>query len=161
MSTANDVYGGLAQVGQIKAQVGLGISVCLALSLCAWGGSVIASVSKDKHTANTNATLKSTSCPPSFNCPVVATYDVGGKMYTWSGTMQSPLPATVNVNYNPDKPDDVVQTKPSYKLGATLISCAICIIIFGYLSYYLTMQYKPLAAIEGANAAAGVARAFI
>lgn len=155
------VYNGLAQVGQIKAQVGLGISVCLALSLCAWGGSMIASAAKDKHTANTNASIKSTSCTPSFNCPVVATYDVNGKMYTWSGTVQSPLPSTVIVNYDPAKPEDSVQTRPSYKFGAILVGIAICIVLFGYLIYYLTMQYKPIAALQGADATVGVARAII
>ena len=147
----DQAYTGLAEVGQLRAQVGMVVAVCLALSLCASGGSTIASSLKDKHTATAPATLSQTTCS-SNACTSVATYTVSGKQYTLNGySTGNPVPGTNTVNYDPANPGDAEQTKLPVGLGIGLIVGGLVVVLCGYLVYWLTMSYKPVAALEGAD----------
>jgi hypothetical protein len=145
-------YNSLANIGKLKAQIGLGISVCLALSLCASGAFTLKSYLSDKHTATTRATIMSTSCPPSGSCPASANYTVDSKTYTINGAWTVPLPSAVPVSYDPKNPEDSSQDPPSISLSIILVCAALCVVVIGYVVYTLTMAYKPLAAVEGASA---------
>ena len=127
------------------------VAVCLALSLCASGGATIASSLKDKHTATASATLSQTTCL-SNACTSVATYTVSGKQYTLNGySSGNPVPGTNTVNYDPANPEDAEQTKLPIGLGIGLIVGGLVVVLCGYLVYWLTMSYKPVAALEGAE----------
>jgi hypothetical protein len=156
---AENIYGGLAQVGQLKAQLSLGFSICLALSLCVSGGFALNSAFSDKHTATTTATIKSSSSCSSNTCPGVATYYVSGVSYTLNG--QWGPSETTKIAYDPKNPGDAEQNPPSPVFGITLFAIGICVVIVGYLIYKLTMTYKPLAALSGAGALYDVGKAII
>lgn len=145
----DQAYTGLADLGQLRAQIGMVMAVCLALSLCASGGVTIASSLKDKHTATASATLSQTTCS-SNACTSVATYTVSGKQYTLNGySTGNPVPGTNTVNYDPANPGDAEQTKLPVGLGIGLIVGGLIVVLCGYLAYWLTMSYKPIAALEG------------
>jgi len=153
-------YNGLAQVGQLKAKVGLAVAVCLGLSLCVSGGVSLNSALKNKHTATVDANLSGGSSSCSSNtCPGTATYNVGSTSYTLTGTWPNPLPWTTKVAYDPSNPGDAEQNPPSYTLTIILCSVAICMMIIGFVIYKVTMAYKPVAALEGAGALYNVGKA--
>jgi len=158
---AQNVYGGLAQVGQLKAQIGLGVSVCLALSLCVSGAMALNSARTDKHTATVNATLSSSGSCSSNTCPGLASYKVGSASYTLSGTWNNPLPTSTTIAYDPSNPTDSEQNPPSFTFGFILLTVAVCIAIIGFVIYKITMAYKPIAALEGADAIYNLGRAVI
>ena len=70
---AQGVYNGLAEVGKIKATIGLVVAVCVALSCCASGGMTLA----DKHTAQATASVSNVNCASMTNpCYAPASYTV-------------------------------------------------------------------------------------
>jgi len=158
---AQGVYNGLANVGQLKAQIGLGVSICLALSLCTSGGFALRSFFTDKHTSTVQGSVTPTPCPASTSCPAPIKYTVDGKTYTLNGSFMSPLPATMNVSYDPKNPSDSEQGGRSLALSAFLMGAAVVILIIGYFVYRVTMAYKPVAAIEGAGALYNLGKAVI
>jgi len=158
---AENVYTGLANFGKLKAQVGLGISICLALSLCVSGAYTMKMYLTDKHTAIAKGVITSSSCPMSSSCQATANYTVNGKTFPVTGMWPAPLPSSVDVAYNPENPGDSVPNVPSIGLSVILILAAICIFILGYIVYVLTMAYKPLAAAEGAKTAYNIGKALI
>jgi len=160
-TAAQNVYGGLAQIGQIKAQIGLGIAVCLALSLCVSGGVLIKSTITDKHTTPITATLVASSSCSSNTCPAVASYSVNGKKYTLNGQWANPLPSTATIAYDPANPGDSEQNPPSFTFSIILMVAAICIVIIGFIIYKLTMTYKPIAALEGADAVYNIGKTIL
>lgn len=146
---ADQVYTGLADIGQIRAQIGMVVAVCIALSLCTCGGVTISSALSDKHTATAPATLSKTTCT-SNTCTSVATYNVSGNQYTLNGyTTGNPVPQTNTVNYSPSNPGDAQQNKPPLGLGIGLIVIGLLVVLCGYIMYSLTMSFKPVAALEG------------
>jgi len=147
---AQTAYNGLAKIGELKAKVGLVFAVCIALSMCASGASVINSASKDKHKAKV---IVKTSGSGSVK------YTVGGKTYTYSGSLPSPTPAQVTLAYDPSNPDDAVQNPPDYYTGVGLMLSAILVVICGFVVYKITMSYKPLAAISGAETGINIIKA--
>lgn len=153
-----NVYGGLAEVGKLKATIGLVVAVCLALSCCTSGGLTINAAMNDKHTGTATATLTNTTCT-SNTCTSVATYSVNGQAYKLNVTTGNPAPGSLNVSYDPTKPSDAEQNKPSNVLGFGLIAGGLLVIILGYLFYWLTMNYKPIAALEGVSAIYDVGKA--
>jgi hypothetical protein len=61
------------------------------------------------------------------------------------------MPGTNTVNYDPANPGDAEQTKLPIGLGIGLVICGVFMVLCGYLVYWLTMNYKPVAALEGAE----------
>ena len=61
------------------------------------------------------------------------------------------MPGTNTVNYDPANPGDAEQTKLPVGLGIGLIVGGLVVVLCGYLVYWLTMNYKPVAALEGAD----------
>jgi hypothetical protein len=155
---AQNVYGGLAEIGKLKATVGLVVAACVALSCCVSGGFTIKSAMSDKHTASANATLSNVNCTSNL-CTAVGTYSVSGQTYTLGVNTGNPAPSSVSISYDPAKPSDAEQNKPSTGLGIGLIVGGFIVIIIGYLFYWLTMNYKPIAAIEGAGAVYDIGKA--
>jgi hypothetical protein len=148
---ADQVYSGLADIGKIRAQIGMVVAVCVALSLCTCGGMTIKSALGDKHTETTPVSLSQSTCM-SNKCTSVATYTVDGKQYTFDRyTTGSPVPQNNTVNYNPTNPEDAEQNKPPLGLGVGLIIGGILVVLLGYLAYWLTTSFKPIAALEGAD----------
>jgi hypothetical protein len=154
----DQAYTGLAEVGKIRTQFGMVFVVCLALSLCASGGATINASLKDKHTGTAPATLSNTVCT-SNTCTSVATYTVSGQQYTFNGyTTGNPVPQVNTVSYDPSNPGDVEQAKPPLGIGIGLIVGAILLFLCGCIGYWLTMTYKPVAALEGADTVLSVGK---
>ena len=158
---AQNVYGGLAQVGQLKAQVGLIISVCLAVSMCTSGAIFLKNSLTDKHTKNTSATVSpgSSACSSGSTCSAVASYTVDGKTYSVPGSWPVPLPSTTTIAYDPANPSDAEANPPSTIFGIILLAAACCVLVVGYITYQITMTYKPIAAVEGAGAIYNIGKA--
>jgi hypothetical protein len=77
---------------------------------------------------------------------------VSGKQYTLNGySTGNPVPGTNTVNYDPANPGDAEQGKMPIGLGIGLIVGGILMVLCGYFIYWLTMKYKPVAALEGAE----------
>lgn len=146
-----NVYGGLAEVGKLKATIGLVVAVCIALSCCASGGMTIQVAASDKHTGTSTASLSNVTCT-SNTCTAVATYSVNGTSYKLNVSTGNPAPNSLDISYDPAHPSDAEQNKPSKFLGFGLIIGGILVVIVGCVFYWLTMNYKPIAAIEGAGA---------
>jgi hypothetical protein len=158
---AQNIYGGLASIGQVKAKIGLAVSVCVALSLCSSGATFIRSALNDKHTSKTTATLLTGQSSCSSNtCSGIASYNVNGRDYTCPGNWGNPLPTSTSISYDPNNIKDCQPNAPSPVLGISLIVAALCVVVIGYVVYTLTMKYKPLAAVEGAGAIYNVGKAF-
>jgi len=149
---AQGVYNGLAEVGKIKATIGLVVAVCVALSCCASGGMALA----DKHTAQATAAVSNVNCASMTNpCYAPASYTVSGKEYSIQTTWPNKeTPSTIQVSYDPKNPTDGVQGKPNTMIGLGMILTGFLLVMCGYLIYHLTTKYKPLAAVQGANAIA-------
>lgn len=148
---ASEVYGGLAAVGELKAKVGLACAICIGLSCCASGVSTIKSASSDKHTASVQAITSNASCV-SNTCTADSMYTVDSKDYILKGSWSNVAPTTFTVLYNPSDPSDATQHAPSVGLGIGFIVGGTVIFIFAMLIYWLTMSYKPIAAVSGADA---------
>jgi hypothetical protein len=153
-----NVYGGLAQVGQLKATIGVVVAVCIASSFCASGGLMINAAATDKHTGSASAVLSQVNCN-SNACTAVGTYNVDGKSYTTNVTTMNPAPSNVNISYNPSNPGDGVQNKPSTGFGIGLIVVGFIVVLIGAVVYWVTMSYKPIAALQGAGAIYDVGKA--
>jgi hypothetical protein len=148
---ADQLYGGLASLGQLRAKVGFACAICIGLALMGGGGFLINSTLNDKHSQTTSATLAKNCPAPSPMCQATASYTVGGKGYTLTNEWTQPVPPSVPVYYDPSNPGDATYQKPSWIPGAMLIGVAVLLIACAYLIYSLTMRYKPLAALEGAD----------
>jgi hypothetical protein len=158
---ATGVYSGLADLGQLRAKIGLGFAVCIGLVLCASGGMTISSALNDKHTKTVTATLSNTTCTLNA-CTSIASYNVGGKSYTLLNfPTNNPAPKTVTVSYNPSNPSDSQSNQPSLGLGIGLLVAALFVMICGYVVYKLTMSFKPLAAVEGADMVYGLGKSLV
>jgi len=151
---AQGVYNGLAEVGKLKATIGLVVAVCVALSCCASGGMALS----DKHTAQVTATISNVNCASATTtCVAPANYSVSGNTYSIQTTWPTnKTPATVQVSYDPKNPADGIQGQTSSIVGIGMIVTGFLIVLCGYLIYRLTMAYKPLAAVEGVNAVASL-----
>lgn len=149
---AQGVYNGLAEVGKIKATIGLVVAVCVALSCCASGGMTLA----DKHTAQATASVSNVNCASMTNpCYAPASYTVSGKEYSIQTTWPNKeTPSTIPVSYDPKNPSDGVQGNSPVLFGIAMIISGFLLVICGYLIYHLTTKYKPFAAVQGANAIA-------
>ena len=154
---AAEVYGGLAAVGELKAKVGLACAICIGLSCCASGASTINSATHDKHSVTIQAITSNASCV-SNTCTADGMYTVNSKTYTLKGSWSNVVPATFTVSYNPADPSDATQNIPSAGLGIGLIVGGTVLFLCGLLIYLLTMSYKPLAAVSGADAIYGVGK---
>ena len=156
---ADAVYGGLAAFGQLRAKLGLACAVCIGLAMIGSGGFLINSTIQDKHKETASATLAKNCPAPAPICQATASYTVNGKAYTLTNEWAQPVPTSVPVYYDPANPGDATYQKPSVIPGAVLIGIAILLIACAYLIYTLTMRYKPLAALEGADALADLGKA--
>jgi hypothetical protein len=143
-------YTGLAEIGKIRATIGVAVAVCLGLSMCASGGFMISGAKNDKHTSTATAALSNAQCS-SNTCSSTATYTVGETPYTLGVTTGNPAPNNLTIAYNPSKPEDANQNPPSPVPGFAFIGIGFLVALIGLFAYWLTMTYKPVAALGGAQ----------
>ena len=128
------------------------------MSCCASGAWVIKDAAADKHTASASAVVASTTCT-SNACTGTGTYTVSGQTYTLPVTTGVPAPANVTVMYDPAKPSDAEQNKQTPEMGYALICGGFLLVLCAILGYWLTMTYKPVAALGGVSAIGQVGQA--
>ena len=150
-AVGQNIYGGLAQLGKLQATLGLVLAFCIAASCCASGGVTIKNAAADKHTATASAVVSGATCTSNV-CTGTGTYTVSGQTYTLGVTTGVPAPANVNIIYDPVKPSDAIQNKTSPAVGYALIMGGFCLVMCALIGYWLTMTYKPVAALGGAGA---------
>lgn len=139
-------YSALATAGKIKAIFGLVFAASIASSLCTVGGLSL----RDQRSASTNGTTSGT-CSSTV-CTAKVSYTVSGVSYSIPATFVNVVPPSVNVYYNPSNPSDA-STSPSSKITGFIFSAAgLFVLLLGILIYWLTTRFKPLAAVEGADA---------
>ena len=144
----SNVYNGLATLGRVRAMVGLVLAVSIASSLSTSGAFMIRSAMSDKHTAKTTGTL-SANCVSNV-CTGTVTY-TGGTL-SWMGN--APAPKTVDVWYDPKNPKDAELGHDSTTGGIACIVCGLCVLIIGYLIYWVTQQSKVAAGLYGVDTVA-------
>ena len=87
---------------------------------------------------------------------------MSGKQYTLKEySTGNPVPQTNTVNYDPANPGDAEQSKAPLGIGIGLIVIGILMVLCGYIGYWLTMKYKPIAALEGAETVYNVGKAVL
>lgn len=155
--TTDTVYTGLATFGRIRVII---MTVILSLiSMALLIGGVYMTISK-KNYASATAVLSNVQCSPpnsqgQINCNFTVTYTVDGKTFSKSISQMNSNPLTdgsvIDIFYNPQNPSEIYigDYAPS-KTGWILIISAIALGLLTALIYFLTMKYKPFAAVEGA-----------
>ena len=144
-TVAKDVYSGTATIGRVTAIIGIIFGTIFGII-----GIMIAfflrSVLK-KYSESTTGTI---SCSNgNFMCNVQ--YTVNGKQYT-SPASSGVNGQTVNVNYDPNNPNDVSIGVQSY-LGFWIILVISLLLLVGpWINWYFVNKYKPYAALEGVKA---------
>lgn len=173
MSAVETIYSGAATIGEIKSVVYLIVGLCLTLCL-----SMSASFSimyKSPRTAETQANVVDDS-----DCKEHTTKTSDGKTHTntqcltnikyniANQTLTKNIPTgsqslrsgnTITIKYNPSDFNDVSYNEmPLSTVGWIVSGVAICIALFVMIYYYLINQYKPLAALEGANTSINIVK---
>ena len=150
MSTANQVYQGLANVGKAKATVGVVIAALVASSLCTSGAMTMNNAIHEKHTEQIQATVSNVKCTNNV-CTITATYQVNGNSYSINTTVGAPAPDKITLYYDPKNPADSETFRTSKSLAYVLMMGGLCVIVIGIIIYSLTNRFKVVAAVEGAD----------
>ena len=153
----NTIYSGAAEIGKVKATLGLIIGSIIVLVMMLISYFLI--TSKDVYKATIKSTVSSSTCSADTkgnkSCTVGVNYTVNNKAYT--GTVNSNVAYDVGdslvVKYNPDNPNDVTantmsQNTIGYLMSAGSVVVGVIIVVY----YVMVSKSKAFAALSGAEA---------
>ena len=163
---ASKIYSGAATVGRVYSWVGAIVGTLFGLGMIAVG--IFLRRQESSRSGSETATVVSSSCSSINNqkdCTASITFPsckTGASVDT--GSSEKIKGQKIPVIFNPKDACNTVQGK-STKNTASIVSIAfigfgIVAILGGWLHVYLTMKYKPVAAVSGAADTVGlIARA--
>ena len=130
------------------------------VGLCLLSVAIYLITKKDSLTAETDATITSSTCNVvtsgqnyTYNCTMVVSYTINGNTYTQSlitnSSTQYVNGTTIRIKYNPSNPSEIaVKSLSNSTIGFILIGVALCIVIGSWVMMYLTRKYEGVAALS-------------
>lgn len=164
-SVGNRIYSGAVEFERIKTLIFAIIATVI--GVCAMIFTVPMIFKKDTITTETNATVIKSICSQTisgsgnntritYTCSLTLNYTVNGNVYTQSLTVNHPISyvegSVIKIKYNPNNPNEISEKGLSTSSTGIIFTCiALCIIISGWIWWYMTRKYEAFAAFQAVS----------
>jgi hypothetical protein len=153
----NTLYDGAADIGYMRAYSGIIVAIIVAISLSC--GAFYFLTTSDPHTISIDAIISTsnviTNSKGKNTYSNIYTYTVNNNIYT--GTInestQRSVNSTISIKYDPKNPSSSeTSNTPSHSTFGSISLCVASLLpLIAFINYYLTSNFKPYAALSGAE----------